>query len=441
MGHVDRKTQRRTETRQAREKELRTRVTRVARTMKRALGGRKNAMLVVSSAIPQQKARDLTYPFHQDDDFWYLTDSQIERANLVVFSDGRRPALVVPRLTEHDLVWESISEQGRTVAKRIGAELLTTDDPLKELRTFAAEHEILYFPNGNGQTGHTLAKELLAEPSHRRRRSPILLGHTDHILEPLRLLKSPFEVARIREAIEISASALHEVTPLLRPGMREHEISRALRHALEDRGSSESFPTIVASGPNGAILHHTPGERKLVDGDLLTIDFGGICRGYAADVTRVFPIGDAQPKKLREVHHLLLEIQEEIVSRVKPGILWKTLNEETHELLLRGLRSLKVLRGTLPELRKKNATKRFLPHSLGHSLGIAVHDIGPVRATGECSLEPGMVVTVEPGIYSRTAVGTLAPFGIRIEDDILVTKSGHKNLSAGIPKLRPTDGR
>ncbi|MCB0328589.1 MAG: aminopeptidase P family protein [Bdellovibrionales bacterium] len=416
---------------QALRTELRARIARVRRELRIY---DKNSALLVSSAPRRTKARDLHYPYHQDNDFFYLTGSELEEATAVIFGDERKPLLIAPEVSELKLIWEGAGEDAGSVARRMGASLVSTDSPLEEIHSAVKNTRYLFHPNTSGQQGFETARKLFLLSSHRRSSPPIFFGHTDHVLEKLRLKKSTFEVTQISQAISISQRALQAVIPFIQPGMRELELATRLRHAIEEQGSKESFPAIIASGPNAAILHHTPGTRRFQAGEFVTIDFGATYEGYAADITRVFPVG-TPPEVHRELYSLLLETQTKIVSKIRPGKTWKSLNELSEELLLKGLRELGILKGPIAKLRKEKAIKKFYPHSLGHSLGLAVHDIGPLRSAGEAKLTPGIVVTVEPGIYSQSKIGRIPPFGMRIEDDVLVTATGARNLSSAIPKI------
>jgi Xaa-Pro aminopeptidase len=413
-------------------REIHARMKRVRRSMRLL---HKNSALIVSSGVTKQRSRDLSFPFHQDENFFYLTGSHLPDTSLLIFSDERAPLLITPQISAEKLLWDGQGEDPKRVARRVGAHLLTSPSTLKELRThIEARIGWLFYPNERGQDGYTIAQELLASPSHRRRTEPVTLSHIDTVLEPLRLRKSPYEVRQTQQAVDIAWKSLQGIRHLLTPGITEEHIALALRHAIESQHSSESFPSIVASGPNAAVLHHTPSTRKLKSGEYLTVDFGAIAGGYASDVTRVFAIGEKNPPSPhREAYHLLRETQRHIVSRVRPGKVWRELQSETEELLLKGLRDIGLLKGSLPKLRKERAVREFFPHSLGHALGLAVHDVGALRSTGDAVLAPGMVVTVEPGIYSRRGTKRVPPFGMRIEDDVLVTNSGAKNLTHMIP--------
>lgn len=413
-------------------KEIQARVARVRRAIR---GLHKNSALIVSSGVTKQRSRDLSFPFSQDENFFYLTGSALPDTSLLIFSDNRIPLLITPEISAEKLIWEGQGENPKRVARRIGAHLVTSNSTLTEIRTHIETGvEWLFHPNERGQDGYTIAQELLARPSHRRRNNPVILAHLDTVLEPLRLRKSPYEVRQTRQAVDVAWKSLQGIRHLLTPGITEEQIALALRHGIESQHSSESFPSIVASGPNAAVLHHTPSTRKLKSGEYLTIDFGAIAGGYASDVTRVFAIGEENPPTPhREAYDLLRETQRHIVSRVRPGRVWRDLQNETEELLLKGLRDIGLLKGSLPKLRKERAVREFFPHSLGHALGLAVHDVGALRSTGDAVLAPGMLVTVEPGIYSRHGTKRVPPFGMRIEDDVLVTKSGAKNLTHMIP--------
>jgi len=414
-------------------KEVRARIRRVQRAMRKH---HKNSALIVSSGIPKQRSRDLVYSFSQEENFFYLTCSQITDSSLIVFSDERKSLLITPEISKEKILWDGKGEAPERIARRTGARLVFSQSTLSEVRkALHSQVDWLFYPNEIGQDGYSMARELLATPSHHRKSAPIVLAHLDTILEPLRLQKSAFEISRTKSAVQTAWEGLKAVRSLIKPGASEESIALSLRHAIERQNSAESFPSIVASGPNAAVLHHSPSSRTLRDGEYLTIDFGAIADGYASDVTRVFSIGDKlPPTPHREALQLLTETQQQMVSRIRPGRVWKDLQDETEELLLKGLLDIGLLKGSLPKLRKARAIRKFFPHSLGHSLGLAVHDVGALRSTGDAKLLPGMIVTVEPGIYLQQGTKKVPAFGMRIEDDILVTKKGATNLTRMIPK-------
>ncbi|MCB0320658.1 MAG: aminopeptidase P N-terminal domain-containing protein [Bdellovibrionales bacterium] len=412
------------------QKEVRSRLDRVQRALRSYAP---SAILIVCSATRKSITRDLHYNFHQDSDFYYLTESVIQGCTLVVGADGKR-VVFAPEHSKHALLWEGRGESAENLARRVKATLLRSSDHAGAIQKEFRGMSHLFYPNGNGQAGFSLAQRILSQPSHQRGGAPISLTHSDAILEPLRLRKSPYEIAHHKKAVEISHGALLATRHIIAPGVTERLVAETLEHEIRVRGGEVAFPTIVGGGENGATLHHTPSARKLKKGELVLIDFGASYQGYAADITRMLGVGGAVPQKVQEVYDLVLSIQEEITRIIKPNKDWRSYYERCSENLLKGLRELKVLRGDLKSLRKKGTIKEYFPHSLGHTLGLDVHDVGGFRSQGGRKLAPGMLLTVEPGLYFPKSTRSLPAFGIRIEDDILVTRTGAKNLTEEISK-------
>jgi Xaa-Pro aminopeptidase len=223
--------------------------------------------------------------------------------------------------------------------------------------------------------------------------------------------------------------------------MNEYEVEALLYHAFRIQGAERlGFGSIVASGPNAVVLHYTANDRKMTDRDLCLIDAGAEVDYYTADVTRVFPVGSVFSKEQREIYSAVLEVQKSCIVMARPGKTMKEIHEQAVEVLVEQLRKLKILKGSSREIIKKEDYKKFYPHRTGHWLGMDVHDVG--RYYGKTmeiprKLEPGMVLTVEPGLYfplEPSTPGKYRGIGVRIEDDILVTPRGPRVLTSGVPR-------
>jgi Xaa-Pro aminopeptidase len=262
----------------------------------------------------------------------------------------------------------------------------------------------------------------------------------DHLVHEMRLFKSAGEVKLMRHAVEISAAAHCRAMQVCRPGMTEYQIEAELLHGFLSAGSrAPAYPPIVGGGANGCILHYVENRSPLRDGDLLLIDAGAEYECYAADITRTFPVNGRFSPAQRELYELVLEAQRAAIARVRPGSHWNEPHEAAVETITRGLVGLGLLKGRASRLVRDQAYKPFYMHRTGHWLGMDVHDVGDYKVEGEWRVfEPGMVLTVEPGLYvSPTARGVPRRWrgiGIRIEDDVLVTEGGRENLTAAVPK-------
>jgi Xaa-Pro aminopeptidase len=262
----------------------------------------------------------------------------------------------------------------------------------------------------------------------------------DHQLHDMRLYKSAAEVRTMRKAAQIAAKAHKRAMRSCKPGLTEYQLESEILHESMQHGARfQAYPPIVGGGANGCILHYTENEAPLKDGDLVLIDAGCEYACYASDITRTFPVGGRFSKAQRELYELVLEANYAAIEQVKPGNHWNHPHEAAVKVLTRGLVKLGLLKGTVATLIKNEAYRRFFMHRTGHWLGMDVHDVGDYKVGEEWRvLEPGMVLTIEPGLYVPADTKGVAKkwwnIGIRIEDDVLVTRDGCEVLSRDVPK-------
>lgn len=247
----------------------------------------------------------------------------------------------------------------------------------------------------------------------------------------------------MKKAVEVSVRGHLRAMRACRPGRHEYEIEAELTHELALHGMrSQAYPSIVAGGANACVLHYTENKAILRDGDLLLIDAGAECENYASDITRTFPVNGQFSKPQRLIYELVLEAQLAAIDAVRPGRRWIEPHEAAVKVLTRGLVRLGLLEGKVSKLIKDEAYKKFYMHRTGHWLGMDVHDVGAYMIDGKWrELLPGMVLTVEPGLYIASDSLDVDPcwrgIGVRIEDDVLVTKDGPEVLTAALPKSVP----
>ncbi|HHI77592.1 MAG TPA: M24 family metallopeptidase, partial [Gammaproteobacteria bacterium] len=262
----------------------------------------------------------------------------------------------------------------------------------------------------------------------------------DHYLHDMRLYKSRSEIAVMRKAAKTSAAAHRELMRQCRPGMTEYQLASIFRHHCAMHGATElAYPSIVGGGDNACILHYVENADTLRDGDLVLIDAGCELECYASDITRTFPVNGRFSPAQRQLYQLVLDAQAAAIAKVKPGNHWDEPHRAAVRVLTRGLLKLGLLKGTLANALKKESYRKFYMHRTGHWLGMDVHDVGDYKVDGHWrELEPGMVLTVEPGLYIPKGMKGVAKkwqgIGIRIEDDVLVTRDGHDVLSRDVPK-------
>ena len=260
----------------------------------------------------------------------------------------------------------------------------------------------------------------------------------DHPLHDLRLYKSRAEISAMRKAARIAIGAHKRAMSVCRPGMYEYELEAEYQHEFRRQGVHPSYLPIVGSGPNTCILHYIDNNRQLEDGDLLLADVGCEYDYYASDVTRTFPVSGRFSPPQRAIYEIVLEAQDAALENVAPGRHWNEPHDAAVRVITRGLRKLGLLQGRLPGLIRHGAFRPFYMHRTGHWLGMDVHDVGDYRVGDQWRLlEPGMVLTVEPGVYIAPGTKGVSRkwqgIGVRIEDDVLVTRDGHEVLTRRLP--------
>jgi Xaa-Pro aminopeptidase len=358
--------------------------------------------------------------FRQDNDFYYLTGLETPGSWLVMFKPESGPGKAVLYIPERNPAEESWTGAklgpGEEAVRRTGVQEVHAAsqfeaDVLDRLRYPGAfrEYPRMYVPLGES-SGHM--REFIDQALEARRTITDLGGQ----LAELRLVKDSVEVARLRRAAAITAKAQRAAMEGARPGMHEYELEAIVEFVFRSNGAERvGFPTIVGSGPNSVILHYDKNRRRTEENDLVVIDAGAEYGYYTADVTRTFPVSGKFTKRQREIYELVLATQLAIIDSIRPGRSARDMNGIAR----------RYLRDNSKDLCGDATCDRYLPHGVGHWLGMNVHDVGSYNRP----FEPGMVLTVEPGIYIPAE-----NLGVRIEDDVLVTEEGHEVLSAGAPK-------
>ncbi|MCO7226225.1 Xaa-Pro aminopeptidase [Pleionea sp. CnH1-48] len=405
-----------------------------------------NSIAIIASSQEQVRSRDVDYLFRQDSDFHYLSGFPEPNA-IMALIPGREHGEFVMFCNEKDLEMETW--HGRRYGTEGACATFEADDafPIDDI------DDIL---PGMMEGRDRIFYELGKRPEFDRRvidwvnkiRTQVKKGAQPpgefvdlrHALHDMRLFKSSAEVKLMRQVTEIAADAHCHAMKVCEPGMTELDIEAELHHQFARRGARfPAYPSIVASGDNACILHYTENHSKLKNGDLLLIDAGAELHNYASDITRTFPINGKFSRAQKRVYEIVLKAQLAAIEEVKPGNHWMQPHNKAVEVLTVGMVELGLLKGELDKLIEAEAYKRFYMHKTGHWIGLDVHDVGDYQIDGEPRvLEPGMVMTVEPGMYipadSQGVDKSLLGIGVRIEDDVLVTPDGHEVLSSGVPK-------
>jgi Xaa-Pro aminopeptidase len=446
-----------------------------------------DGLAIIPAAHEVPRNADTGYEFRQDSDFFFLTGFD-EPDAVAVFNPAhekeRYVLFVRPRDREME-IWNGRRAGIEGAIADYGADAAYTIDQLdQKLREYVIDRPAIVYKLGNAAFDGRVTRllEHARVVRTRFRPAPARIDDPTAILHEIRLRKNAGELARQRRACEITRDAHIEAMRFAQPGMYEYEVQAALEYVFRMGGAPRNgYPSIVASGPNACILHYHENRRRMEDGDLLLIDAACEYGYFSADITRTFPVNGRFTAPQRAIYEVVLRAQMAAIEAATPGVRYEVLHETARRVLTEGLVALKLLPRSVPESLAMHHYQEFYMHGTGHWLGMDVHDVGDYKVGGQSRpLEPGMIFTVEPGLYidperesvtfhlveygederreRRLRLGLAAAkkiedeerarapkvehpipkefrgIGVRIEDDILVTATGHENLTAGTPK-------
>lgn len=424
-------------------------------TMRRDEFGRRRRQLMrmmgrggiaILPAVPERPRNgDVSYHYRPDSDFFYLTGFAEPEA-VAVLIPGRAQAEYVLFVRERDPAretWDGRRAGPEGATRDFGADdafpISDIDDILPGLmencgRVYCTmglhpdfDQRVIGWVNGlkaQARTGVQPPQEFVA---------------LDHLLHDMRLYKSRPELDAMRQAARIGVAAHTRAMRFARPGRKEYEVMAELVHEFQRSRADISYHPIVGGGANACILHYHENSAELKDGDLLLIDAGCEYELYASDITRTFPVGGRYTPEQRAVYELVLDAQAAAIDKVRPGNHWNEPHDAAVKVITQGLVKLGILKGKVPALIKDGAYRRFFMHRTGHWLGMDVHDVGDYKVGGQWRvLEPGMALTVEPGIYIPAGSKGVAKrwwnIGVRIEDDVAITRDGNEVLTQALPR-------
>jgi len=405
-----------------------------------------NSIAILPSATEKIRNRDADYPFRQDSDFYYLSGFPEPEAVLVLMP-GREHGETILFCRERDRtreIWDGYRAGPEGACKKYQADdafpIADIDDILPGL---LEGRERVYYSMGRDQVFDQQVMTWVNAIRAQVRSGASPPGeflNLDHLLHDQRLFKRAAEVRTMKAAADISAEAHCRAMQLCKPGLYEYELEAELLHTFLRAGSrSPAYNSIVGSGNNACILHYVENTKQMKEGDLVLIDAGCELEHYASDITRTFPVSGKFSPEQKAIYEIVLDAQAAAIDVIQPGNHWNDPHEVSVKVITEGLINLGLLEGDIDTLIVEEQYKRFYMHRIGHWLGMDVHDVGDYKIDGEWRvLEPGMVMTVEPGIYIAPDETTVAKkwrgIGIRIEDDVVITKSGCEVLSSGVPK-------
>lgn len=402
-----------------------------------------DGIAVLPAAPERVRSRDTLYRYRPDSDFFYLTGFDEPEAVAVLIPDRAHGQFLIfcrERDREKE-IWDGARSGPEGAVDRYGADDAFPIGDIDEiLPGLLEESERVYYSMGVGtEFDHRLLSWINHLNSNRQRgHAPSEIVALDHLLHEMRLFKSRAETSVMRQSAKIAVAAHRRAMAVCEPGMMEYELEAEFVHEFRRHGAECSYLPIVAGGSNACVLHYNDNRAALADGDLVLIDAGCEYQMYASDITRTFPVNGAFSEPQRDLYEVVLEANLAATDAVKPGNHWDDPHARAVKEITRGLKRLGILAGRLPTLIKEGAYREFFMHRTGHWLGMDVHDVGDYKLDEQWRLlEPGMSMTVEPGLYiapnNRRAAKHWRGHGIRIEDDVAVTRDGHRVLTTGLP--------
>jgi Xaa-Pro aminopeptidase len=421
---------------------MHTEFARRRRQLMRLMG--RDAIAILTAAPPRTRNADNEYLYRQDSDFHYLTGFAEPEAVAVLVPE-RMPAdyiLFVRERNPEREIWDGKRAGPDGARAQFGAgDAFPITDIDEILPGLLEQRARVFYTMGRypdfDQRIVGWVNSLRAQ-ARSGRHPPQEFVALDHVLHDMRLFKSRAELATMRRSGRIAAQAHIRAMRHCRPGMMEYQVMAELVHEFGRHGAELSYHPIVGGGANSCVLHYRDNNARLEDGELLLIDAGCELDLYASDITRTFPINGRYTPEQRAVYEVVLEAQHAAIAKVRPGNHWNEPHDAAVRAITQGLVRLGLLKGSIAGLIRDGAYRKFFMHRTGHWLGIDVHDVGDYKVGDEWRvLEPGMTLTVEPGVYipagTRGVPRKFWNIGVRIEDDVAVTRSGCEVLTGEAP--------
>ena len=406
----------------------------------------KDGIAVIPTASTRVRSRDTDYPYRPDSDFYYFTGFSEPNA-VMILAPGREDGSFIVCLREKNPlteIWDGHMEGLNGVKKNYEADQSFDIEDLETILSslFLGRQKVFFTLGQDEVLDKILMKSFNAVRAGQRRGGvvPSEIQALDPLVHEMRLIKSKYEIGLMKKSAKISVDAHKRIFENCKPGVFEYQIEADIIHEFGKHGAVPAYTSIVASGQNACTLHYISNRDKMKSGQLLLTDAGCENEMYAADITRTIPVSGEYSKEQKEIYELVLEVQKNAINSIKPGQTFEGLQSDAIKGLTKGLKKLGLLKGRVDQLIKSEAYKDFYMHGIGHWLGMDVHDVGSYMDQKGKSrkFENGMVLTIEPGIYiskkNKNVPTEYRGIGIRIEDDVLVTKSGCDVLTKALPK-------
>ncbi|OCA56115.1 Xaa-Pro aminopeptidase [Photorhabdus namnaonensis] len=400
---------------------------------------------IIFSAPTAPRNSDNEHPYRQHSDFLYLTGFNEPEAVLILIKSDDKHNHSVLFNRARDLtaeIWFGRRLGQEAAPEKLGIDrALPFDDIKQELYLLLNGLDAVYHAQGEFAYADEIvfhALDILRKGGRRNLSAPLTITDWRPWVHEMRLFKSKAEIEMMRRAGEISAQAHMRAMKVCRPGMFEYQLEAEIHHEFTHQGARyPAYNTIVGSGENSCILHYTENESRMKEGDLVLVDAGCEYQGYAGDITRTFPVNGKFTRAQREIYDIVLKTLNVSLELYKPGTSINKVTKHVVQIMVEELVKLGIMHGEVEHLIETKAYRQFFMHGLSHWLGLDVHDVGDYGVERDRILQPGMVLTVEPGLYIAPDADVPMEYrgiGIRIEDDILITETGNENLTASVVK-------
>ena len=405
-----------------------------------------DSAIIISSASVKSRISDTEYAYRQDSNFYYLSGYEEPESLLLIRPDHDKEKFVM-FCRERDPLreqWDGFRTGQQGAIEQYGADAALSINSISQMMPSLLEGVKNIYFSMSAPCGVDLKISDWIESIRKNTRAgaepPQNLLSLDSILHEMRLIKEDYEMNLMRQAANITTEAHVRAMQAVTPGMFEYQLEAEYIYAFNKNGArSPAYNSIVGGGNNSCILHYVENNAELQDGDLVLVDAGCEYQYYASDVTRTFPVNGKFSPEQKEIYSIVLEAHKQSMEQAKPGNKWNLMHEKSVEVIVEGLLSIGLLKGSKEEIIEKGEYSKFYMHRIGHWLGMDVHDVGSYKQDGDWrELEKGMVMTVEPGIYILDSIEGIDDkwkgIGVRIEDDIAIIDSGFELLTPDVPR-------
>tara|TARA_B100000768_G_C11269091_1_gene372508 strand:- start:984 stop:2285 length:1302 start_codon:yes stop_codon:yes gene_type:complete len=403
----------------------------------------KNSIAILSAADRNYRSRDVENPYRQNSDFLYMTGLSEPNLINIIYEEEDIVYSVLFRnnTTEHEKIWDGSRLDNTEVMETYGfTEIQSYNDYAEKILSYILNKDSLYIESGlNDELDAFISDQISISGKNNRKNYvfPKKIVALHSVTQKLRLIKSNYEIGLIKEAAKVSIIGHEKAMQKAKPGLYEYELDAEIKYIFNKNNMHFAYMSIVGGGNNACTLHYIKNNNLLKDQDLVLIDAAAENQGYASDITRTFPVNGKYTKEQALVYDVVLNAQEKAIEFIKPGVTWDQVHKITVEEIAKGLVVLGLVPNDIERVVDEELYKDFFMHKTGHWLGLDVHDVGEYE---NILFEPGMVITVEPGIYINSLNENIPKkwrgIGIRIEDDVLITKNGNEVITKKLPKKR-----